>query len=63
MNGVPNRWPRWHETGLELTAELNLNALLESIAQHALNLIGGKSQQLFYLQAGIDSDRAGRDRR
>jgi diguanylate cyclase (GGDEF)-like protein/PAS domain S-box-containing protein len=30
-----------HKTSVELTAELNLNALLQSIAQHALNLIGG----------------------
>jgi PAS domain S-box-containing protein len=30
-----------HETSVELTAELNLDALLHSIAQRALNLIGG----------------------
>src|SRR5450759_4473541 len=30
-----------HETSAELTAELNLDALLHSIAQRALNLIGG----------------------
>jgi diguanylate cyclase (GGDEF)-like protein/PAS domain S-box-containing protein len=30
-----------HETSIELTAELNLNTLLRSIAQRALNLIGG----------------------
>ena len=32
-----------HEMGLELTAELNLNALLQSVAERALNLIGGNS--------------------
>ncbi len=32
-----------HETGVELTAELNMNTLLHSIVQHALNLIGGTS--------------------
>ena len=36
-----------HDTGLELTAELNLNVLLQSIAEHALNLIGGKSCNCF----------------
>jgi HD-GYP domain-containing protein (c-di-GMP phosphodiesterase class II) len=30
-----------HETSVELTAELNLDALLHSIARRALNLIGG----------------------
>jgi diguanylate cyclase (GGDEF)-like protein/PAS domain S-box-containing protein len=30
-----------HETSIELTSELNLNTLLRSIAQRALNLIGG----------------------
>jgi len=30
-----------HETSVELTVELNLDALLHSIAQRALNLIGG----------------------
>jgi diguanylate cyclase (GGDEF)-like protein len=30
-----------HETSVELTAELNLDGLLQSIAQRALNLIGG----------------------
>ena len=30
-----------HETSVELTAELNLDELLHSIAQRALNLIGG----------------------
>ena len=43
-----------HETGLELTAELNLNALLESIAQHALNLIGGKSCNCFIYRPELD---------
>ena len=32
-----------HETSIELTAELNMNTLLHSIVQHALNLIGGTS--------------------
>jgi PAS domain S-box-containing protein len=32
-----------HETSVELTAELNLDALLHSIAHRALNLIGGAS--------------------
>jgi diguanylate cyclase (GGDEF)-like protein/PAS domain S-box-containing protein len=30
-----------HETSIELTSELNLNTLLQSIAMRALNLIGG----------------------
>ena len=30
-----------HETGVQLTAELKLNALLQSIVQHALDLIDG----------------------
>jgi len=30
-----------HETGIEITAELDLNTLLQSLAQRALNLIGG----------------------
>ncbi len=30
-----------HETGLEITAELNLNTLLQSITRRALDLIGG----------------------
>ena len=30
-----------HETSIELTSELNLNTLLRSIAQRALNLLGG----------------------
>jgi diguanylate cyclase (GGDEF)-like protein/PAS domain S-box-containing protein len=43
-----------HETSVELTAELNLNALLQSIAQHALNLIGGKSCNCFIYKPELD---------
>ncbi len=43
-----------HETGLELTAELNLNALLQSIAERALNLIGGKSCNCFIYKPELD---------
>ena len=52
-----------HETSIELMAELNLNTLLQSIAQRALNLIGGDILQLLSLQAGIGSDGAGCERR
>ena len=43
-----------HETSVELTAELNLKALLQSIAQHALNLIGGKSCNCFIYKPELD---------
>ena len=43
-----------HETSVELMAELNLNALLQSIAQHALNLIGGKSCNCFIYKPELD---------
>jgi diguanylate cyclase (GGDEF)-like protein/PAS domain S-box-containing protein len=43
-----------HETGLELTAELNLNALLQSIAERALNLIGGKSCNCYIYRPELD---------
>jgi diguanylate cyclase (GGDEF)-like protein/PAS domain S-box-containing protein len=43
-----------HETSVELTAELNLDALLQSIAQHALNLIGGKSCNCFIYRPDLD---------
>jgi len=32
-----------HQTGIDLTAELNLNTLLQSIAERALGLIGGQA--------------------
>ncbi|MBU2262343.1 MAG: diguanylate cyclase [Proteobacteria bacterium] len=44
-----------HEMGLELTAELNLNALLQSIAERALNLIGGKSCNCYIYRPESDS--------
>ena len=43
-----------HETGLELTAELNLNALLQSIAERARNLIGGKSCNCYIYRPELD---------
>jgi diguanylate cyclase (GGDEF)-like protein/PAS domain S-box-containing protein len=43
-----------HETGLELTAELNLNALLQSIAERALNLIGGRSCNCYIHKPELD---------
>jgi diguanylate cyclase (GGDEF)-like protein len=43
-----------HETGLELTAELNLNTLLQSIAERALNLIGGKSSNCYIYRPELD---------
>jgi len=43
-----------HETGLDLTAELNLNALLQSIAERALNLIGGKSSNCYIYRPELD---------
>jgi diguanylate cyclase (GGDEF)-like protein/PAS domain S-box-containing protein len=43
-----------HETSVELTAELNLSTLLQSIAQHALNLIGGKACNCFIYRPELD---------
>jgi diguanylate cyclase (GGDEF)-like protein/PAS domain S-box-containing protein len=43
-----------HETSLELTAELNLSALLQSITQNALNLIGGVSCRCYLHRLGSD---------
>jgi diguanylate cyclase (GGDEF)-like protein len=43
-----------HETSLELTAELNLSALLQSITQNALNLIGGVSCRCYLHRPGSD---------
>ncbi|TRZ77795.1 MAG: PAS domain S-box protein, partial [Deltaproteobacteria bacterium] len=43
-----------HETSVKLMAELNLEALLQSIAQHALNLIGGKSCNCFIYRPELD---------
>ena len=43
-----------HGTGLELTAELNLNALLQSIAERAMNLIGGKSCNCYIYRPELD---------
>jgi diguanylate cyclase (GGDEF)-like protein/PAS domain S-box-containing protein len=43
-----------HETSLELSAELNLNALLQSITQNALNLIGGVSCRCYLHRPGSD---------
>jgi diguanylate cyclase (GGDEF)-like protein len=43
-----------HETSLTLTAELNLDALLHSITQNALNLIGGDSCRCYLHRQGSD---------
>jgi len=43
-----------HETSIELTAELNMNTLLHSIVQHALNLIGGTSCNCYLYNAKSD---------
>ncbi len=43
-----------HETSVELTSELNLEALLHSIAQRALNLIGGKSCNCYIYKPELD---------
>jgi diguanylate cyclase (GGDEF)-like protein/PAS domain S-box-containing protein len=43
-----------HETSLELTAELNLDTLLQSITQNALNLIGGDSCRCYLHRPGSD---------
>jgi len=43
-----------HEVGLELTAELNLNALLQSIAERALNLIGGRACNCYIYRPEAD---------
>ena len=43
-----------HETGIEITAELNLNALLQSLAQRALNLIGGTTCNCYIYRPELD---------
>jgi len=43
-----------HDTSIVLTAELNLDALLHSIAQQALNLIGGESCNCFIYRPELD---------
>ena len=43
-----------HGTSVEVTAELNLNALLQSIAEHALGLIGGKSCNCYIYRPELD---------
>jgi len=43
-----------HGTSVEVTAELDLNTLLQSIAQHALNLIGGKSCNCYIYRPELD---------
>jgi len=43
-----------HETSIELTSELNLNTLLRSIAQRALNLIGGTYCYCYLYQPEVD---------
>jgi PAS domain S-box-containing protein len=43
-----------HDTSVELTAELNLDTLLHSIAQQALNLIGGESCNCFIYRSELD---------
>ncbi|MCX5826168.1 MAG: PAS domain S-box protein, partial [Deltaproteobacteria bacterium] len=43
-----------HETSVELTAELNLNALLQTIVQQALTLIGGESCNLYIYMPELD---------
>jgi diguanylate cyclase (GGDEF)-like protein/PAS domain S-box-containing protein len=43
-----------YETSVELTAELNLNALLQTIVQHAMTLIGGESCNLYIYKAELD---------
>jgi diguanylate cyclase (GGDEF)-like protein/PAS domain S-box-containing protein len=43
-----------HKTSVELTAELNLNALLQTIVQHALTLIGGESCNLYIYKPELD---------
>jgi hypothetical protein len=40
-----------HETSVELTAELNQNALFQSIAQHALDRIEGSKSVILYIKA------------
>jgi diguanylate cyclase (GGDEF)-like protein/PAS domain S-box-containing protein len=44
-----------HGTSVEVTAELNLNVLLQSIAEHALNLIGGKSCNCYIYKPELDA--------
>ena len=43
-----------HETSVELTAELNLNALLQSVAKRALSLIGGNSCNCYIYKPELD---------
>jgi len=43
-----------HETSVELTAELNQNALFQSIAQHALDLIGGTYCNCYLFRPELD---------
>jgi diguanylate cyclase (GGDEF)-like protein/PAS domain S-box-containing protein len=43
-----------HETSIELTSELNLNTLLQSIATRALNLIGGTYCYCYLYRPGAD---------
>jgi diguanylate cyclase (GGDEF)-like protein/PAS domain S-box-containing protein len=43
-----------HKTSVELTAELNLNALFQSIAQHALDLIGGTYCNCYLFRPELD---------
>ncbi len=44
-----------HGTSVEVTAELNLNVLLQSIAEHALSLIGGKSCNCYIYKPELDA--------
>ncbi len=43
-----------HETSVELMAELNIEALLQSIAQHSLDLIGGTTSNVYIYRTETD---------
>jgi len=43
-----------HETSVEITAELNLETLLQSIAQRALDLIGGTTSNVYIYRSEED---------